>query len=126
MSIKSVLKKTFVWLLCLSLCLGYAAPVLAADNTGKDIRLMLVEGEVSVTSSSGKSLSVREDMRLYNGYVVSTAAESYAWLTLDEEKAVKLDASSSLEVRKNGGELELLLRSGSLFFNVTAPLKEDE
>ena len=120
------IRRFLVLLLCLALCLGLSVAALAADNTGADIRLMKAEGTVTVTSSSGKTYSTREDMKLYNGYVVTTAAESYAWITLDGTKAAKLDASSSLEVRRSGKELELLLRSGRVFFNVTVPLTEEE
>ena len=126
MTFRVALKRCFVWLLCISLCLGLAVPALAEDATGSEIRLLQTEGTVTVTSTSGKSYSTREDMRLYNGYVVSTEEASYAWITLDNEKAVKLDQCSSLEVRRSGKNLELLLKSGELFFNVTAPLKEDE
>ena len=126
MSLRGTLRRCFVWLLCLCLCLGLAVPALAEDATGAEIRLLKTEGTVTVSSTSGKTYSTREDMRLYNGYVVSTEEASYAWITLDSEKAVKLDQSSSLEVRRSGKTLELLLKSGELFFNVTAPLKEDE
>ena len=119
-------KKLLSLFLTLALLLSFALPAAAADNTGMEIRLLKVEGSVTVTSSTGKTHETRENMHLYNGYCVSTAAESYAWITLDESKAVKLDSSSSLEVRRSGKELELLLRSGNLFFNVTAPLKEEE
>ena len=81
---------------------------------------------MNVSSTSGKTYSTREDMRLYSGYVVSTEEASYAWITLDAEKAVKLDECSSLEVRRSGKSLELLLKSGEMYCDVTAPLKEDE
>ncbi|MBR3059205.1 MAG: InlB B-repeat-containing protein [Oscillospiraceae bacterium] len=126
MIFRGTLRRCFVWLLCLSLCLGLAAPALAADNTGTEIRLLKTEGTVNVSGTGGKTYSTREDMRLYNGYVVSTEAASYAWITLDSEKAVKLDECSSLEVRRSGKTLELLLKSGEMYCDVTAPLKEDE
>ena len=126
MTIMGTLKRLLICLLCLALCLGLSAAVLAADNTGSDIRLLKVEGTVTVCSSSGKTYSTREDMRLYNGYVVATSAASYAWITLDGTKVAKLDANSSLELRRSGKELELLLRSGKVYFNVSEPLKEEE
>lgn len=126
MTFRGTLRRCFVWLLCLSLCLGLAVPALAADNTGTEIRLLQTEGTVNVSSTSGKTYSTREDMRLYNGYIVSTEEASYAWITLDAEKAVKLDECSSLEVRRSGKSLELLLKSGEMYCDVTAPLKEDE
>ena len=39
---------------------------------------------------------------------------------------MKLDASTKVEVRKSGSKLELLVSSGELFFNVSAPLSSSE
>ena len=126
MTFRRTLRRCFVWLLCISLCLGLMIHVLAETVSGTELRLLQTEGTVKVSSTSGKTYSTREDMRLYNGYVVSTEEASYAWITLDAEKAVKLDECSSLEVRRSGKNLELLLKNGELYCDVTAPLKEDE
>ena len=48
-------------------------------------------GTVNVTNSAGRSLSVRDNMRLYKGYHVETKAKSYAWINLDSTKLTKLD-----------------------------------
>ena len=61
-------------------------------------------------------------MKLYSGYTISTSAKSYAYVSLDSTKVVKLDASTKVEVRKSGSKLELLVSSGELFFNVSAPV----
>lgn len=103
------------------------APVLAEQSAeAKDMRLEATEGTVTLKNSSGKSLSVREGMKLYSGYTLKTSAKSYAYVTLDSSKVVKLDANSEVEVRKDGSKLELLVSSGELFFNVTSPLADDE
>ncbi len=65
-------------------------------------------------------------MKLYSGYTISTSAKSYAYVSLDSTKVVKLDASTKVEVRKSGSKLELLVSSGELFFNVSAPLSSSE
>ncbi len=103
-----------------------ATPVSAASTSAADMRLEAVEGTVSLTNSSGRSMSLRDGMKLYSGYTLSTAAASYAYISLDGDKAVKLDADSSLEVRKDGKKLELLLKSGKLLFDVKKPLKSGE
>ena len=41
-------------------------------------------------------------------------------------KVIKEDAVSDVEVRKRGQKMEVLVNSGSVFFNITEPLKEDE
>ncbi len=113
-------------LLVLALLFNCVPAALAVENTAATVRLAKTEGTVSVTSSSGRSISLRSKMRIYNGYHVETEESSYAWLDLDDTKACKLDAVSEMEVRKSGKQLELLLNEGNLFFNVAEPLDDDE
>ena len=119
---RRLLSLLLAWLLCLS-CMQ---PAFAANETATTVQMMKTEGTVSVTNNSGKSVSQRDKMRLYNGYHVETEETSYAWLNLDSSKLSKLDAVSEMELRKSGKKLELLLNSGNLFFNVTEPLEEEE
>ena len=112
-------------LLAAVLCFSLTTPALAADKA-KTIRLLKTEGTVTVTNGSGESQQIWEDMRLYGGDHVLTAAESYAYLTLDETKGVKLDASTEVEVRSRGRKLELLVDAGNVYFGVSAPLESDE
>ncbi len=102
-------------------------PAAAEDSaTAAVMQLMKTEGDVSVSNSSGRGISLIKNMNLYNGYRTATEEESYAWINLDSEKLAKLDAVSEAEIRKSGKKLELLLDSGNLFFNVTEDLEEDE
>ena len=112
-------------LLALVLTLGLAAPALAAE-TAAVIRLTKTTGTVEISKNSGKSISLLKNMRLYNGYHVSTSEESYAWVNMDDSKLLKEDAESEIEVRKDGKKLEVLLVSGNLFFDVAEPLEDDE
>lgn len=102
-----------------------------AGGTKKDsvsastMRLAGTEGEVTVTAG-GKELGILEEMKLHSGYTVKTGEKSYAGISLDSEKAAKLDALSSAQVRKQGKKLELLLNEGSLFCDVKQPLEADE
>jgi len=109
-----------------AMCLWLAEPAWAAGSTATSMKLMRTEGTVSVCNISGRSMKVLENMRLYNGYRISSKAKSYAWINLDDTKLIKLDAASEVEVRKNGKALDLLVHSGNLFFNVTEPLAKDE
>ena len=112
--------------LCLTLTL-LPWPALAAESaTATAMQLVKTEGAVSLANGSGRSLTSRDGMRLYNGYSVETKAKSYAWVNLDDTKLAKLDAVSKAEVRKSGKKLELLVSSGNIFFNITSPLKDDE
>ena len=119
-------KRLLAGLLALALALGCAPWALAADNKGTVMRLTKTEGTVSASKSSGKSVSVIKNMRLYNGYQMETAEKSYAWINLDDSKLAKMDASSKVSIRKSGKQLELLMDSGNVFFNVTEPLEDDE
>ena len=113
--------------LALLLVLSLNAPAFAADSAaGTTIRLEETEGTVTVKNASGKAQSVRADMRLYNGYTVTTGKSSSAYISMDGTKAVKLDSSSKAEVKKSGSQLEVSLLSGNVFFNVTEPLKSTE
>ena len=118
-------RKILVFFLALALLAGLSAPALAADKAAV-IRLTKTTGEVAIQKSSGKPVSLLENMRLYGGYHVLTEEESYAWINLDDSKLLKEDASSEVEVRKDGKKLEVLVSSGNVFFDVSEPLEDDE
>lgn len=90
------------------------------------MHLRKTEGTVGVSDNEGKDVAPRENLGLYSGYQVGTQAESYAWIDLDEVKLTKMDADSEVEITKEGKKLEINVKSGSLFFNVTEPLADDE
>lgn len=100
--------------------------VFAAQNEGTTLRLVKTEGTVKVENATGKEISYTSNMKLYSNYKITTGAASYAWISLDDSKAAKLDANSVVEVQKSGKKLTLYLSSGELFFNVTSPLNSDE
>lgn len=126
----SSFRKSFLSLtLVLAILLTAAAPALGAEtvsDAASAIQLMKTEGSVSITNGSGRALSVRENMRLYNGYHAKTTEKSYAWVNLDSSKLIKLDEVSEAEVRKAGKKLEVLLNSGNLYFDVSEPLDQEE
>ena len=90
------------------------------------MHLQRTEGTVAVADGRGKTVAVQENLGLYGGYSVDTAAESYAWVNLDSVKLTKLDQNSEILIQQDGKKLEIEVKSGSLFFNVIAPLAEDE
>lgn len=83
-------------------------------------------GAVAVADGAGRQVEPREALGLYSSYQVDTQSESYAWIDLDEVKLTKMDQNSGIQIQKEGKRLEILVNSGSLFFNVTQPLAEDE
>ena len=121
------MKRIVALVMTLILLWGLAVPVSAADTAvGVTLRLEKTEGTVTVKNASGRSQTIRDGMRLYSGTTIKTDKESYAYISLDSGKAVKLGASSEGEVRRSGKKLELNLVSGELFFDVSIPLEEDE
>jgi len=90
------------------------------------MHLRKTEGTVGVSDGEGKDITAKDNLGLYSGYQVGTQAESYAWIDLDSVKLTKLDQDSEIEIKKENKRLEIEVLSGSLFFNVTEPLGEDE
>ena len=88
--------------------------------------LRKTEGAVAVSDGDGKDVAPAENLGLYSGYTVGTGAESYAWIDLDSVKLAKLDENSAAAVTKDGKNLSIDVTSGSMFFNVTEPLADDE
>ena len=79
-------------LLLAALMLSLTVLPVSAATTASTMQLTKTTGTVSVTNSSGRSISQRDNMHLYNGYHVKTEAKSYAWIKLESEKLTKLDA----------------------------------
>lgn len=120
------MRKTASLWMALLLVWSLMLPAAAETATAATLRLEKAEGTVTVSTAAGRTVSTTDGMRLYSGYALETETASYAYVSLDSTKAVKLDASSRGEVSKSGKKLELKAVSGKLFFNVTAPVKEDE
>ncbi len=76
--------------------------------------------------AKGKSLKLMENMGLYSGYGIGTQSESYAWINFDDVKLSKLDQDSRVSIEKDGRKLEIDVQSGSIFFNITEALGENE
>lgn len=90
------------------------------------MHLRKTEGTVGVSDDGGKEVAILENLGLYSGYGVDTQTESYAWIDLDEVKLTKMDQDSEIAITKEGKKLEIEVKSGNLFFNVTQPLADDE
>jgi|GEM_PF-6574896 len=119
-------RRLFALAMALTMALSLLPTSVMAAETAETIRMQKTEGTVKVTNGSGKAQNVRADMRIYNGWQVSTEKKSYAYLSLDDDRAAKLDEAGKLEVRKNGKKLELLVNAGSLYFGIDKPLASNE
>ena len=94
--------------------------------TAATMRMRKIEGTVRASDKNSKSISVFQDMKLYDGYNIETLKNGYAWIELDSTKLIKLDAESRTVIQKSGKEMDIILKKGKLFFNVAQPLEEDE
>ena len=113
-------------ILALTLALSLLLTACGGGASATTMRLRKTEGTVGVSDDGGKDVAPRDDLGLYSGYGVDTQTESYAWIDLDSVKLTKLDQDSEIAITKEGKELEIEVKSGSLFFNVTEPLADDE
>ena len=120
------MKKTTTRLAALALSLALLLTSCAGGTLATTMHLRKTEGTVGVSDGEGKELTTKDNLGLYSGYQVGTQAESYAWIDLDRVKLTKLDQDSEIEIIKEDKHLEIQVLSGSLFFNVTKPLEEDE
>lgn len=120
---RRILAAVLITALCIC---NMAVPAFAEEAVAASFRLSKTEGTVTVQNQNGKEITAMQDMKLFNGYQLETAQQSYAWFEADSAKLFKMDAVSNLEVRKKGKKSELLLNSGNLFFNVTEHLQDDE
>ena len=123
---KGNVKRILCALLACTLFLTPVTPASAATARATTMKLEKKEGTVTLKTQSGTSLRITNGMRLYNGNFLSTGNSSYAYISLDSSKAVKLDQNSSATLRQSGSRLELLTKTGKLFFNVSKPLTKNE
>ena len=93
--------------------------------TATTMRVLRMEGEVSL-EDAGKAKTVTENLRLKSNNALSTAVKSLVSIGLDDTKIVTLDEKSRSEFVQSGKQLELKLTDGSLFFEVSKPLEDDE
>ena len=119
---KQILSVILVFLLTIST----SSPVFAATARATTMKLEKSEGTVTVKTQNGASRKTTNGMRLYNGNSVETGKSSYAFISLDSSKAVKLSENANASLRQNGKKLELLVKKGQLFFNVSTKLGKDE
>ncbi len=128
---RKMLHKGMAFILAAAMLLGTGVPAVAAEtksDAANAIRLDKTEGTVSLYGQDGNVLAQSYGMRLYHGnrLTTETSKRSYAWMKLDDNKSVKLNASSEAEIRKNKKKLEVVLLKGDLFFDVSKPLEEEE
>lgn len=115
---------TFVMLFTMSTSLTFAGTQKVSATI---MRIAAVNGsDVTVTNDKGKDSSAKADQKLLSGYTVKTGTASYCYISLDDSKAIKLDQNTKVAVEKSGKKIELNIKSGQIFFDVTEKLSGNE
>ena len=117
---------TRLWAALLTISLLLSLTACGKDTTAATMHLKRTVGTVTVSDDAEKDVPLLENLSLYSGYGVDTGSESYAWISLDDVKLAKMDQESEIAINKEEKDLDIEVISGSLFFNITQPLEEDE
>ena len=120
------MKRLLSFALAFLLMLGLASPALAAKAKAVTMRVELVEGSVTIRDAGGVTLDYFDGIQLYSGYSVETGDDSCAYISLDEDKAIKLAMNTAVSIKKSGRKLQVKLKAGEIIFNVTTPLAGNE
>ena len=122
--IKRSNRRMLAFFLAVLLCVSaLTSGALAANATATEMVLLRTEGTVTVKNASGLAETASKGLHLHSGWTVVTAAKSYAWIALDNTKALKLNTSTSVELRSSGDKLEVLVNTGRVFFDVSEKLE---
>lgn len=120
------MRKFTAILIAVLILLCSTAMVFAASYTAADMRLSNINGKVNVYDASGKAVTAKDDLRICDGYKVTTGANGTVYIKLDKTKAIMLQQSSEIIVKKSGKKLNIVLNKGTINADVTEKLKKDE
>ena len=126
---KGMSKKTKIILLCVIALVVIAlvvAGILFSRNLAGAMRVLKLEGGVTLEDADGTTRSITGNLRLQSGNALSTAADGLVSVGMDRHKIVTLQENSRAEVRKTAKWLQLFLTKGSVFFQVNKALADDE
>lgn len=120
--------KRLICLLSIVCIMVTSSPVsiLAKDPIGSRIEVEKVEGDVSIVKSTGKSVKASVGVKLAASESLRTQAKSYAYIAIDNDKVIKLDELTDVNVKKSGKKLSVEVNEGSIFFEVKEKLDNSE
>ena len=124
-SSKNSKKKVIIALIALLAVIAAVVIYLSQGISATTMRILRIEGTVTL-KDNGADQVIKENLRLKSGNSLETKAASLVSIGLDEAKIVTLNENSLAEFNQKGRKLDLELKSGSLFFDVTKPLTDDE
>lgn len=99
------------------------------EETYRSIRIVELEGSVTIDRESVGSLEASVNMNLVSGDHVTTSAGAYVVLRLDEDKYVMLGEQGGMKVEADGdaskGRTAIHLEAGSVLSEIQNPLGPD-
>lgn len=127
------LKRTIVIVIAAVLLIAAAAAAFFAVKSNsagyRSISISEIFGRV-MTESGGKTYEAYKNMRLADGYALTTDTESYTRMLLDDDKYVKLEQQSHAIFEALGDSKQhrtsIRLEKGALTTEITKPLRDDE
>lgn len=127
MKSKHTIRKIFIVTGIISGLLFGSVSALAVEKVDAGVmRLSKVEGTVAVLDSTNKPKKATNDMKLSSGNNIATNTGGFAWINLDSNKLVKLDALSKVKVTKDEKNLVVDVSVGKIFVDVSKNFEKNE
>ena len=94
--------------------------------TVRNISILSIDGDNATVNPGGKKdLKATAGMRLGQGYKIKTGASTMLYFQVDDDKAIKMAANSSVSISKaSGKKLNVTLLKGEIFFNIKKPVED--
>lgn len=107
---------------------GVSISSLAEEIESRKLSILEANGNYTyVKKANGREFKAIKGMGLAQGNKVITGKDSKIYIEADEDKVIRLDEKTIVEISKASAKsLNLKLHSGNLFFNVDKPLGSDE
>lgn len=107
---------------------GVSISSLAEEIESRKLSILEANGNYTyVKKANGREFKAIKGMGLAQGNEVITGKDSKIYIEADEDKVIRLDEKTIVEISKASAKsLNLKLHSGNLFFNVDKPLGSDE
>ena len=123
---KIIIAAVILLIIAVALCIFF----IFNSKTGyRSISISEIYGSV-MTENNGKTYEAYKNMRLGDGYALTTDSDSYTRMVLDDDKYVKLEQLSRAVFEQLGNDKKrrtaIRLESGVLTTEITAPLNTDE
>lgn len=96
-----------------------------SDTAADEMRLENYIGDITLQNSN-EDKPVVLGTRLVTGDSIETMLESNAFVLLDKSKVLRVNETSQIEITQNEKQYDIHLSKGTLFFNVTSTLTEEE